>query len=818
MKLIHRAIWLFGTAGMPSASTMALAQADVSPSKGAVTSEADMASNGTVGTDIVVTAQRRDQRLSSTPVAVAVVTSEALEKAQIKTEQDLRFATPGLQVRSGLSATQLNFALRGQSQDPFTDSRPGVLPYFNEVPIGGQGISTALYDLQSVQVLKGPQGTLFGRSATGGAVLYTTTKPTFDFGGYASASYGNYKALKLEGAVNVPIATDLAAVRVAGLYSERNGFQRNIWDGSRVGDRKTEGLRASLLLTPSTSIRNTFVFDHFHTNGQNTAQILGGVLPYTGTGVPLFPTEQLYAGTMTPAARATGIARLQALTGANVANATAAYDAYFADPRRSPGLLGIAAAQQARGGRLVNYNSPNIFRANVNTVVNTAEIDLAPSTTLKNIFGFQRSIAKLAIDGDATPFGLLAYNNGPQVTNSRQYSNELQLGGKGFDGRLDYVVGAFYSDEQLHYAVTLDFFDILFPLLSVRRDAYDHTLTSKTYAGYGQATYRLNDNGLSVTGGVRYTSEKVGVIIDPVKDVGRGRFCSTAGFDCTQSQTYNRLSWTGGIQNQVNSNLLLYVVTRRAYKSGGFNAFIAPRIGTAAAGGNAFKAERATDVEAGLKYNGLLGDVPFRTNIAVYNAWTVNGQRGANVFLFGGRGTLNVNVPRQRTYGLEFDAQVRPVEWLDIGGTFNYTNAKYTNGEAVLLTDNLAGAQVVTTRTFDRVPDTPRTSGSIFADVRIPVAASINLILHGDLYFQSTTFTSARSANYAGTMISSYELANFRVGVEDDDAGWSLTANLKNAFDKEYFVGGQANAESVQYNTLISGEPRTFTVEARFKF
>ena len=128
--------------------------------------------------EIIVTAQRRDQSLAKAPVAVSVLTAEALARTQIVSEEDLRSAVAGLSVRTGLGSNQLNYSLRGQSRDAYSGTRPGVLPYINEVQIGGAGGSTAFYDLQSVQVLKGPQGTLFGRSATGGAVLFTTARPT----------------------------------------------------------------------------------------------------------------------------------------------------------------------------------------------------------------------------------------------------------------------------------------------------------------------------------------------------------------------------------------------------------------------------------------------------------------------------------------------------------------------------------------------------------------------------------------------------------------------------------------------------------------
>jgi iron complex outermembrane recepter protein len=795
----------------------------------AVSGSAAFAQSGTESEDgiatgeIIVTAQRRDESLSRTPVAVAIVSSEQLDRAQIKTEGDLRVATPGLAVRAGLTDTQLNFSLRGQSQDPFSDTRPGVLPYFNEVPLAGQGIATALYDLQSVQVLKGPQGTLFGRSATGGAVLYTTARPTDEFGGQVSLTGGSRNYVKAEGSLNIPLVEDKVLLRVAGFYNEKDGFQRNLYDGARVGDRHSEGGRVTLLVKPSDSFRNTLIYDYYHIDGQNTASILAGLLPFTGVGYPFVPLEFLYAGNATPVATITGQCTVQAfvqIPGACPpadAGVAGFYNAYFADSRRtSTGVAGVAAQQRANGPRVVNYNTQNIFNARVHTITNITELDLGENATIKNIFGFQRSIAETAIDVDASPFGIQNYDilNQGQINNGRQFSNELQIVGKAFDGKLNYVVGLFFADERLHYDTHLQFFDILF---GGQLDAYDHDLTSKTYAAFAQGTYALNDTGLSVTGGLRYTSEKTGVIIDPVKDIGRGRFCSTPGYDCTQSTTFKNLSWTLGIQNQFTPELLAYIVSRRSYKSGGYNSFVAPKIGGAAVGGNFYGDERATDIEGGLKFAGRVGDMPLRTNIAAYYVDTRNSQRAAYIFL-GGPGSANVNVPKQRTYGIEFDAELRPSDWLSIGGTFNYTNAVYTNGQVLVPALDATGNQIAIPQLFDRVPDTPRTSGSVFADITVPVSSSVNFLLHGDLFFQSKSFTNARSGNFSGTTISSYQLANFRVGIEDKDAGWALSVNVKNAFDKDFYVGGFATGEIYQVNTLVPGEPRQVLAEVRYKF
>jgi iron complex outermembrane receptor protein len=170
---------------------------------------------------------------------------------------------------------------------------------------------------------------------------------------------------------------------------------------------------------------------------------------------------------------------------------------------------------------------------------------------------------------------------------------------------------------------------------------------------------------------------------------------------------------------------------------------------------------------------------------------------------------VTVNVPRGKTYGAELDGQINPARWLTLGAAFNYTHARFSSTPAVVNGQS---------QVFDQVPDAPETSGSLFADVVAPISGNIDLLVHGDVYSQSSSFTSPRSTNNFGTVISGYTLANFRVGVEDSKVGWSLTANLKNAFNRVYYVGGLPTGESFSVNTLIPGEPRTFTIEARFKF
>jgi iron complex outermembrane receptor protein len=363
------------------------------------------------------------------------------------------------------------------------------------------------------------------------------------------------------------------------------------------------------------------------------------------------------------------------------------------------------------------------------------------------------------------------------------------------------------SEERSTTRQQSAFFDLVFGGLF--QTSY-WTIRNRTYAGYAQGTYKLNDSGLSATVGGRYTSEKVSIETLP-GDSERAALGdpAPAGYSYNQSKTYNRLSWTFGLQDQLSPSTFLYAASRRAYKSGGFNGLMPPKIGGADVAGNAYLAERVTDGEVGAKFNGRVGGMPARANLALYYSWIQDSQRAAFAVVAGSPITATVNVPTGRTYGAEFDSQITPARWLTLGLTANYTKATFGNSPVFVNGDP---------QVFDQVPDAPRFSGSVFADVTVPVSTDISVLAHGDVYRQSRSFTSPRSDNNFGTIIPSYTLVNFRLGVENEHEGWSLTANLKNAFKQRYYVGGVATGEIYQINLLIPGDPRTVTVEARFKF
>jgi len=255
--------------------------------------------------EIIVTARRRAEDVSKIPVAVTAFSSEVLANKQIVNTADLNKITPGLNIVTAGANSNPFVTIRGQSRGLAGAGAPGVITYFNEVPMLTYGSLIATFDMDNIQVLKGPQGTLFGRNAVGGALLTYSKKPTYDFGGYVEGSYANYKTMRLEGAVNIPVIQDVLAVRVAGQLSDTDGYTKtivyappvltgNLFTGTltaRPGQLlehapsldayKSKGVRASVLFEPTSTLHNITTLDYYRTEGMNNGVFTGGFFPGT---------------------------------------------------------------------------------------------------------------------------------------------------------------------------------------------------------------------------------------------------------------------------------------------------------------------------------------------------------------------------------------------------------------------------------------------------------------------------------------------------------------------------------------------------------
>lgn len=744
--------------------------------------------------EVLVTAQRRSATLESTPVAVTALGRDALEKLSVVTDADLQTAAPGLMVKAGANTNQLNFAIRGQSLDAFSGVLPGVLPYFNEVQVAVGGGSTSLYDLQSVQVLKGPQGTLFGRNSTGGTVLFTSAKPTNEFGGYVAASGGNFGLVRGEGAINVPLIADTLLLRVSGFYQSRDGYQYNRFDGTKLGGMDRSGGRVSLTFKPGDRFRNDLVVDFAHADGTAVSNTIYTIYPTGSTNAPA-PANFLF----TPA--------VEALFGEG---AWAQYVA--AHPGVDPaGIVEYAATQRGFGPYNISVSSRPFHASNNLVVSNITSFDITPDLQFRNVIGYTNLRSLNGAEYDGSPFIVDERGTRGGRNFTEQKSEEAQFIGKAFDQKLSYVTGIYLNDEET-YENTLSQIFGLEPFLPVNNQINSGITKRKSYAGYGQGTYDLSGttgiDGLRVTLGARYTNEKVSLehlpddvfILNP-----------NPGYTTPQEDTFKKVSWHVGLERQVNEQLLVYLNARSSVRNGGFNFFAPPLPGFGNDGGSEYGVEKATDLEFGAKFRGEVGSMPARLNLAVYTLQVKDAQRVTYAQLFGAPAAVTVNVPKTRVSGLEADGLVSPASWLTLGGSINYTDAKFTDN----LVSVLGGSPVA----FGPVPDVAEWSGVAYAEFGMPVGSSLRATVRAEVYAQTdVTFSSTANTENPGTTLPGYGLVNLRIGLENPGAGWSVAGVVKNLADRVYYVGGLGFGSLFTYNLAVPGEPRTYHVEARYKF
>ena len=735
--------------------------------------------------EIVVTARRREENLEIVPVAITAIGAAQLREEQIRTEADLQSAVPGLVIRQNQSQTQFNYSIRGQSVDSFSGSPPGVLPYIDEVQVSAP-VANSFYDLESIQVLKGPQGTLFGRNTTGGAVLYETAAPTDKWEGYLDLRGGNEDTREYQGAVNLPIVPDKVLLRLAGDILQDQGYERNLFNNTWLGADDTKSGRASLRLQPTDELRNDTIFQ-YSTFGGNVAQpVLWSVnkCGATNNGYKLNSAAACLYNPSNP------------LFPAFLAAHPGAYPG---------GLDSNVGYQQALGPYVTDSDYPNSNSAWSEFILNKTQYAVSPDLLVKNIFGETHSRSTITTDIDGTSYPIFQTGTLSKIAyeeyQTQQVSDEIQVQGKAAAGALDYIVGGYYAKERDPVIFDISFFDFE-PFFPATPALYNYVTTDKTTAAFQQVSYHFGD-GFTITEGYRYTWEKNSI------DQLAGSIYYGAP---QQNSSSSDPSWNVSLQYQQSPDLMLYVATRGSWRTGGFNGVSPPVNAPASSDGDVFYPETTHDVEVGEKFAGLIGNVPIRLNTAAYIQWVDNIQRVDIVVVNGNLASLTVNVPQATVTGFEFDGQAKPVHWLTIGGMLSYADARF-NKPAV----SLFGTET----NFGPYADTPRWAGSLYTQVQkdLPDQAGM-LALRVDGYAQSGQWFSNLGNSYEpNTYIPSYSLLNMRLDWHDI-YGTTVTPSLyvRNIADRRYYTGGVPQAGAVGINDAAPGRPRTFGLEVRYSF
>ena len=781
--------------------------------------------------EIIVTARKRAESLQDVPVAVTVLDSETLREKNITNFYDVATEAPGLSVRAANSQRySADFFIRGQGST--FGSGPGVVTYFAEAPAYTSILGNAIqfYDLASVQVLKGPQGTLFGRSSTGGAVLLTPARPDDEFGGFVEARVGNYGMHEFTGVVNLPIFEDVLSFRAAGNFLRRDGFTRSLTTGQRLDDRRRESYRLSLLFTPAPVFENYTLFYGEHVDETATGSPL---LSFRSDHLPLFDTSATGVGRAT----VTGLCGLITPDPANVPNCVATRVGRIDQLRNA---LNAEENRIRTGGddavRSTVTAFDNFTRGETQVLLNTTtinpgEVPVLGDLTIKNIFSTGRTIragTTREIAGAAFPHGIPIngqdiINGVPTITDQSgstsffdQYTEEIQLGGD--SERVNWLLGYYREVDKRDrgyppifptynnaFTVPLDSFA---PLQQLRTD-----IRNVDTGFFAQVTVEVVDN-LSVTAGYR-KSKATRSSTTVQTDVTPGGLVPRPGGTANVQSLREKVdSYTFSVDWEVTPDLLLYAAHRKGYKPGGLNGV--PAV-IPAGFVPQFAPETLKDIELGAKYTWSAGDVFGRSNLALYHQWYNDIQRNETLPAATGVVTQVNNIAQAKIKGLEIENVIQYDRWT-LNLNYSYIDAGYSDYPGTV-TD-------VVGNTFNLIDTpfsgTPEHQGTVALKYLAISDSNIgDVTFSGDLYFQSKVNLDdelLRDPDRVGLQ-SGYANLNLRIDWRDV-MGLPVDAAVfvQNVTDDTHLVGAGSLLNAIGSIVGIYNEPRTYGAELRYRF
>lgn len=789
--------------------------------------------------DIIVTARKRAESLQRVPVAISAATGEQLAQSGVTSLSDIGRAVPGLKPQPHPSAASIvQFQLRGQgASDVLLTVDQAVGVYLDGVYVArARGLNGAFFDIDRLEVLKGPQGTLYGRNTTGGAVNILTKGADFNgLHGYIGADAGQYHLFAGRAAFNIPVITDVLAVRVAGQVTKRNGFGRSAITGQDLGQDRNQLIgRASVLFTPSDRFTATLKAEYYQSKENGTLN----------TPIYFVPSGPL---AIEAAVERGGGPFLGA---ASFANPTflAAYGAAQADLARLTAL--------GRKDPYTTYTDQHQDDDNfVKTVGLTMQYDLTDNASLKSVTGYRSFFTNQHFDLDGTYYdglevglgaggipittgkpGGIANNfpiDNPHEQKDRFFSQELNLAITGFDDRLNLLLGGFYSNERGQDLQVARALPALTQIIFFN-DGYK--VVNKSWSVFGQADFKLSDS-LSVTGGLRYTEEQKALISRLANyQPQTGNFICGTGVtgpggtplvtrDTAACQSVNAREFTGvsylaSVNWQIDPDILAYAKTARGFRGGAFQL----RSPTVAPAGP----ETATDYEIGLKSD--LFDRRVRLNIAGYVTKYDNKQESIIVTLPSGALTTVIQNAADATLkGFEAELTVRPVAGLTLGGNVTYIEGKYNSFPAALPIQG--GAPVDATGERFSIPpwsysvnaryEAPLGEGvmGIQADWSYTTGARPPARLRNPNIPQSvidSTVANVNGGSYANGR-RSLGLLNGRVDYDLKSAGVNIAFFVTNLLDRKYYYSG-IDPNSSGMLVGITGAPRMWGFSVMKKF
>ncbi|WP_321325419.1 TonB-dependent receptor [uncultured Parasphingorhabdus sp.] len=741
---------------------------------------------------IIVTAQGREQALQEVPVAVSAFNGELLEQARITDVTSLQTATPSLAVvTSNRPGTSTSISLRGlgtSGNDPGLEAAVGFSVDGVYRSRSGAGLGDFV-DTAGLEILRGPQGTLFGKNTTAGVISVTTRRPDlYDFDGFMEGTVGNYDLLRFRGAANLPLSEDKVAARFSFGYQSRDGFVKDPLRNTSYNDRDRFTFSGKFLFQITDDIEALIIGDYseadesccqsvrFTNDSVALAGILDGFASSIGASYPNPPT---------PTERVTSV--------------------------NSP----VLNANKDRGIQLQ-------LKANLG------------AAELTSITAYRSFDDKQDGDVDFSGADLLSQQINFGID---AFSQELRLKGEALDGRLDWLVGGFYSDESIEYdesiglGVHLDPYATILSaglagLYPAQANAFG-TMANQDAESFALFTHNIFEvaDGLKLTAGLRWTKETKQATGNPFANgtTGGNDFLSIirAAIDplTSRANSFDRrvsdsaFSGTAAISYEWTPDFMTYASYSRGFKAGGFalgRASAGPAFSTnpvCSASGNValtsppapfvvyqcdpanpeFKPETVNSYELGLRSQFWDRRVTF--NLTAFRSDINNLQ----VNSFVGTGFFVTNAGTARSQGIELESVVKIVPGVSIGGNVSYLEALYGDNVGVIA----SGEPSVSGEPLNAAPEW---SGSVFANLDLPVSDEVSFFARPELYFRSSIKTSSRVATDGSPLtLAGYELLNVSAGIRVDDR-FEVSAFCRNCTDKTY--------NGLIFNSVFQGASR----------
>jgi iron complex outermembrane receptor protein len=740
--------------------------------------------------DIVVTARRRAEDPQHVPIPLSVFGGADLEERGFTNLEQLQRQAPSLQIM-GQNPRNANINIRGLGANVGFASdglENGVGVYIDDVYYARTGQALFdLVDLDRIEVLRGPQGTLFGKNTTAGALSIYTRAPQFKSEMIADATIGSRGTYRVRGTINAPIIDGLIAARFTAAQTGHGGYLTNITRNEKVNDNKNLSLRGQLLLTPSPDLSVRLIADYGRqTNDGLYGSIQGKVTKrIDGSDLPRpFDTRAAQLG----------------------------YVLQPVDPfnRRTEG--DVDGSMFMKQGGISAKADWTILGATLTSITAVRWWEWDPRNDA---------------DGTALPILTAAQLSSWQ----HQVTQELRLASNGTH-TIDYVVGAFYFHQRLR-SEGLTRYGSAAPIYVLGQSnpvtqaalvgwgvGTASLLKTNSYAGFGQATWHI-DHRLSLTGGVRYTHEEkngafrqfwdggtdLGTLPGAVAAAATGIRNAFGGINSFSAETReNKVTGQVNLAYQVTDDALLFATYARGYKSGGISLTnIAPGLS------RTVKPEQINHYEAGVKTNWLDRKLTF--NATAF--WTKDANYQASLYDQDRATTYVANVGTVRSRGFEIETALRPVSGFSAYVSGAFTDAAYLSYKAAPCPIEYQGLQTLCDLSGRRLPGVSKWSAASGVDYEHPVAGALTGYGGLDVSYRSANLYASNLA--ASSRIAGYALVNGRIGVRAGQ-GWDIQIFVRNLLNKGYYITSQPGAFASGLVSGLIGEPRIVGLTGRFQY